>query len=545
MAIALTQDWADIATVHGAISNGATNNFTLSGLAVSDRALVFIVGVESTASTLSGDITGAQLQRVSDDAVLATTTFVAGVARGVATDRAAYIVVFDDADIAAVLDTQIYCRLTLPDATHSNNEKGRYAIFSGVHQATPLVGTQTPAAGNNITTDSAALTSLPAGSYVLAAAVHSSLDITFTWTSPLAKITGNERNVDASATIGIAFAADQTGDVTCEWTAASATWAVTMGTALQAATVSGPTITDIDADNVVTSDQTNIVATVSGAEASQGTGSLVLISGSYSQAQTIDTWSDTSIQFDAVRGSLPYGQMTARLTNDSAETADKSITFNPPSGFSAYSIASGTAVTGTQGSLFSNLSGSPSTGDQVVVPTLTDEGVSITVDVDGSGNATGLYVIGSGFSSPDQFDFEYWDSTTGTWSSGTVFLSTGDTVPDAITNQTKQDVGLGATVAFDAFNVLGIDTSTTIGISGATGSQYAIDGGAPTSSPGSVSAGQSVVVTHTSSGANATNAVSTLVVGGISATFTSRTLAAETTDNCRCGAVIGGRKIIG
>lgn len=72
----------------------------------------------------------------------------------------------------------------------------------------------------------------------------------------------------------------------------------------------GPKIYDIDTDEIITDDQENVVLTGKNFLSAQGTGKLELCNDSdYSQAtikveQSIDSWSDTSIQFDVVPGTL-------------------------------------------------------------------------------------------------------------------------------------------------------------------------------------------------------------------------------------------------
>lgn len=69
-----------------------------------------------------------------------------------------------------------------------------------------------------------------------------------------------------------------------------------------------PNITDVDTDNQILYSQTDVVITGVRFGAIQGTGKVELwddIAGTTKVIQTIDSWSDTSIQFDVVQGSLP------------------------------------------------------------------------------------------------------------------------------------------------------------------------------------------------------------------------------------------------
>ena len=72
-----------------------------------------------------------------------------------------------------------------------------------------------------------------------------------------------------------------------------------------------PLITDVDGDDQITISSVNVVATGARFEAVQGTGKLEAwsdTSGTIKVVQTIDSWSDTSIQFDFVQGSLTNNQ---------------------------------------------------------------------------------------------------------------------------------------------------------------------------------------------------------------------------------------------
>lgn len=94
-------------------------------------------------------------------------------------------------------------------------------------------------------------------------------------------------------------------------------------------------VTDVDTDEAVGIVQQNVVCTGDSFEAVQGTGVLELWSdpaGTTQVAQTIDSWSDTSIQFDVVQGALPEGTVYVVVTNDSGDqNAPFPITLGLPS----------------------------------------------------------------------------------------------------------------------------------------------------------------------------------------------------------------------
>jgi hypothetical protein len=85
-------------------------------------------------------------------------------------------------------------------------------------------------------------------------------------------------------------------------------------------------ITDVDTDEVIGNTQTNVVVTASagGFESTQGTGKVELVqnanyTGTKVTQTSIDSWSDTSIQFDASAGALADTNCYLFVTNDSGD----------------------------------------------------------------------------------------------------------------------------------------------------------------------------------------------------------------------------------
>lgn len=96
------------------------------------------------------------------------------------------------------------------------------------------------------------------------------------------------------------------------------------------------TVSDVDTDETITADQTNVVVTGTGFGSSQGAGTVTIRQGSTSVAQTIDSWFDTSIQFDVVFDSttdLKYGAATLRVTEDGGAYGELAITISPQTGY--------------------------------------------------------------------------------------------------------------------------------------------------------------------------------------------------------------------
>ena len=96
------------------------------------------------------------------------------------------------------------------------------------------------------------------------------------------------------------------------------------------------------------------------------------------------------------------------------------------------------------------------------------------------------------------------------------------TTPNNFFINSKFSVPRGSVQVSDSITITGIGAPVAISV---TAGAYSIDGGAFTANPGTIVNGQSVVVRLTSSPNYATELSSTLTVGGVSATFSVRTIA--------------------
>lgn len=105
--------------------------------------------------------------------------------------------------------------------------------------------------------------------------------------------------------------------------------------------------------------------------------------------------------------------------------------------------------------------------------------------------------------------------------------SSQDTRPNTFSFTAQIDVATGVTVDSPAVTISGINAAAAVSI---VGGQYSINGGAFTSTSGSISNGQSLVVRVMASSSTNTSVSSTITVGGVSATFTVTT-APDTTPN--------------
>lgn len=95
-------------------------------------------------------------------------------------------------------------------------------------------------------------------------------------------------------------------------------------------------IDDVDTDNIISNAQTNVVITASGGgfEALQGTGTVELTQNADGSGtavtQSIDSWSDTSIQFDTTAGALADSNCYVYVTTDGGDSAAIAVTVGVP-----------------------------------------------------------------------------------------------------------------------------------------------------------------------------------------------------------------------
>ena len=109
--------------------------------------------------------------------------------------------------------------------------------------------------------------------------------------------------------------------------------------------------------------------------------------------------------------------------------------------------------------------------------------------------------------------------------STTIAIPASDTTPDAFSFPTKTDVGVNTLIESTAIQVVGIGGAAAISISNG---EYSIDGGSTyTNIAATLENLTSVQVRHTSSANNATENTTTLTIGGVSADFTTITIASS------------------
>ena len=96
-----------------------------------------------------------------------------------------------------------------------------------------------------------------------------------------------------------------------------------------------------------------------------------------------------------------------------------------------------------------------------------------------------------------------------------------DTPPDPFTFTDQTDVALSTVITSNSITVTGITSTTPISITGGT---YSINGGPYTSADGTVNPEDTVTVQQTSSESYSTTTDATLIIGGISDTFSVTTI---------------------
>lgn len=100
---------------------------------------------------------------------------------------------------------------------------------------------------------------------------------------------------------------------------------------------------------------------------------------------------------------------------------------------------------------------------------------------------------------------------------------TEDTTPQGFSFVDEPEALVSAVVESNTITVAGVDGPTDISVSGG---EYSVNGGAYTSTSGTVVAGDTVKVRHTASASNSTPTNTVLTIGGISDTFTTITVPA-------------------
>lgn len=190
-----------------------------------------------------------------------------------------------------------------------------------------------------------------------------------------------------------------------------------------------PPVTDVTSVNGGSTIVENVLATIVGDtfESTQGTGIVELISGSYADQLTVTTWADTQITATASKpstGAVPYTDVnhsvSLRVTSTSHNSGTLAVTYNPPSGYTAYPL-SAADVNVTVGESVLALAGVDD-NDQVVFPAVNSNGKTITVETSND-NATGRFTIAD--DAEGNFTISFWDATDGSVKTSIIYTSAG------------------------------------------------------------------------------------------------------------------------
>ena len=144
-----------------------------------------------------------------------------------------------------------------------------------------------------------------------------------------------------------------------------------------------PSITNIDTDNIITSDQTSVE--INGTVLA-GVTVVSLVSGSVESIQSIQgSPTSTQVLFNAVQGELPYGPVVAEV-DDGASVGTANITLITPAANQYVGVVNpGTDIT----TVFYNATTTPQTGDQLEWVSLSGNGYAATVQPNGTFSIAG------------------------------------------------------------------------------------------------------------------------------------------------------------
>lgn len=172
------------------------------------------------------------------------------------------------------------------------------------------------------------------------------------------------------------------------------------------ASANAPSITDVDEDDTITSDQTNVVITGTNFDAA----TVEIRQGSVEVAQSVDSQTATAIVFDVVfdtaSADLKYGAATLAVINADDQEDTIGITINPPSGNLYVDVGT------PNGEASNRITAVPDieSGDQIEARGAgggaTPAGLTL--------NADATFSFSSG-NTPAAFDVRIWDVNDATW----------------------------------------------------------------------------------------------------------------------------------
>jgi len=305
-----------------------------------------------------------------------------------------------------------------------------------------------------------------------------------------------------------------------------------------------PTITDVDGDETIGVTQTNVVITGTVFEAAQGTGKVEISPNNTYAAgglvqQSIDSWSDTSIQFDVVRTGLSVGTNYVWVTNDSGFQNDTAFPITLVGNTPTITNVDGddTLIVGQTNIVITgnNFEASQGTGLVEISPNATYgaggrvtqsidswSNTSVQFDLDRTGLSTGtLYVYvtnNDGVNSAGKIiTLEALTPTITSFNSGSAFFADDTGIALVGTNFGASDTGVAKVELGNAATYAGSTTKVELNVTSWSDTSLTVDGGRGSLSTGTVY----VYVTNLDGGVN---------TSGFAATLTSVTPAVATLD---------------
>ncbi len=184
--------------------------------------------------------------------------------------------------------------------------------------------------------------------------------------------------------------------------------------------VSGPVITDVDTDESITATQTNVVITGTGFSSA----TVEIRQGATEVAQSIDSQSATSIQFDVVFDSgspdLKYGSATIAVINGDTSEDTEAITIAAPTGKNYVTLTSIESVADNR----ITAAGDLEIGDQLEWSNVVGGAIGdVTINADGTFDCDEAVT---------SFDVRAWDADDSTWGA-IATQSVGDEVVPPVT----------------------------------------------------------------------------------------------------------------
>jgi len=296
--------------------------------------------------------------------------------------------------------------------------------------------------------------------------------------------------------------------------------------------LTNPTITDVDTDETIGVTQTNVVITGTVFESAQGTGKVEISPNNTYAAgglvqQSIDSWADTSIQFDVVRTGLSVGTNYVWVTNNggnqNADAFAVTLVGNTPSitsvdGDNSLAVGQtnitvlGTNFESSQGSGKLELSASATYGTGLVLQSIdTWSNTSIQFDLNSTGLSAGTiyaYVTNNDgvVSAPQALTLELVIPSISSFNGGSPFFADNTGIIILGTGFLASDVGVAKVEIGNASTYAGSGTKVELAVTSWSDTSLTVNGARGSLSTGTVY----VYVTNSAGGVNSSGLSTTL-----------------------------------